>query len=177
MNTWVEPGRCAMPNRYPCNRLCGATCTTLRVRGSAIAVYFSGLGWLFVGLMNTGDPDLLRASLALGPASIAIGGSAVFLANTDHRTNDAKPEWLSVAYFGMGSFSSGLSFASLPVWMTTLIAVFYALVIGLSIPPGPTEAASAVGHTTIGRSVSTVVVGNPVGVTAQPVPIGETEMV
>ena len=153
-----------MPTRYVCPCPCRATCKTLRVRGSALAVYLSGLAWLFVGLMNTSDPDYLRASIALGPLSIAVGGSAVFLAGVDPESDTRSP---AVAYLALGSFSTGISLVSLPIFLTLSIVAFYLLVITASLPdPQP----SFNRPEPAGRSMRAVVLGSPVGVTAQPIP-------
>ena len=155
-----------MPSRHLCPCPCCATCKTLRVRGSAFAVYLSGLAWLFVALMKTSDPDYLRASIALGPVSIAVGGSAVFLAGVDPESDTRSP---AVAYLALGSFSTGLSLASLPMLLTLSIAAFYLLVIAVSLPD--THSSDNQTHPS-SRSTRAVVLGSPVGVTAQPLPTG-----
>jgi hypothetical protein len=116
--------------------------------------------------MNTSDPDYLRASIALGPVSIAVGGSAVFLAGVDPETDSRSP---AVAYLALGSFSTGLSLASLPMFLTLSIAAFYLVVIAVSLPAHQSSAGQTEPS---GRSVRAVVLGSPVGVTAQPLPTG-----
>ena len=150
----------------------GTQCYAVRIRGSALLVYFLGLAWIMLSIVNGEDPNYVRAALILGPTSIVTGGSLVFLANTRPDSISPRPEWPSLLYAVLGAFSTGISIPSLPPGPTLGLVALYSMVIFLSLPVNSEHQSRGVV-----LPIRTTILGTPVGIHAQPISPDERETV